>query len=1127
MKYSTKLQKHDLRQSLRLMNLLNGRLAASIVVGPRLIFAIVGLLLICGPVKASNPLNVIFGISNAAEISGKVTDEKGEALPGVSVVVKGSQQGTVTDADGKFRLSLADGNDKFLVFSFVGYDSKELAVGSQTNLDVSLAPSTSTLNEVMVVGYGTQKKVNMTGSVAAVAAKDIESRPVTNLSSSLAGLAPGVSVQQGSGKPGSDGATIRIRGTGTLNNNDPLIIVDGIISSMDAVNPNDVESMSILKDAASASIYGSLAGNGVVLITTKKGSKNRLTVNYTGMVSVAKPINLIKQVTDYTRHMNLINEGYRNLGQNNLFSQGTIDAWQAAAADPSGVTANGVPNAIAYPNTDWMNTVFENNIVQNHNISVNGGTEKASYLLSAGYLNNPGTMPNTGTKRYQLRANLETRINKFITIGTQTYASIQSYDMGNTSTAFNFLRQTTPGIVPFYDGRYGFAQAPEESATANNILSYFNDTGGSNQQSRFNTTLYTTLNLVKGLAIEARYNYQTRFQESNSHSNPIDRWNFATNTVKSFAATPDKLSTSYSFNKDYATTTDLVLRYNAEMGAHAFGGIAGYNEYYFNYYNTGASMLGLVDYDITTLGSGTAMSAISGTEYDRSMRSFFGRVNYAYKDRYLLEANIRYDGSSKFAPSNRWGIFPSFSAGWRLSEEPFMKNLNNHIQNLKLRASWGKLGNNNMNSDLSRGNYDYQAVYNTVGYSYNGIAATGLWQGKFANQNLKWESTTVTGLGLEGAVLKGALNFEIDLYRKYTDGILTTPPVQLVLGTATAPTQNTAAVLNKGIELSLAYRGRAGQISYGLTGNFAYNYNRIDKFKGKLAEGWTDVNGTRTYASNLGDVSTGGDNRILEGHTIDAFHIQTLYSGNGSGTNTDGTVNINGGPKDGMIRTTQDMAWLEAMTAAGYSFQPGGGIGKAKIYYGDLIYADNNGDGIYGNSYDKQFTGTSRTPKYNFGLRGDISWKGIDVSMLWSASTGFQYVWNVTGYNNSIVQNGFSIPLDVANNHYYYNEANPSDPANNIDGKSPRLKNTTDAQNNVSSTYWLHDASYVKLKNLQIGYTLPQSIAGKAAISRVRIYLSGENLLLLTKYPGMDPEIGANVDYPTLKQFALGINLTF
>ncbi|TDE17213.1 SusC/RagA family TonB-linked outer membrane protein [Dyadobacter psychrotolerans] len=1064
-------------------------------------------------------------LRTVADITGKVTDEKGESLPGVSVVLKGTQQGTVTDVDGKFKLSVADVTDKILVFSFVGYDPKEVEIGSQTNFSVNLTASTSTLNELVVVGYGEQKKVNLTGSVATIDSKSIESRPVTNLSSSLAGLGQGVYVRQGSGKPGDDGATIRIRGTGTLNDNSPLVLIDGIIGVMDAVNPNDVENISILKDAASSAIYGSQAANGVILITTKKGSKNRTTVSYSGLFSTASPSALPEFVSDYPLHMRLFNEGAANIGRATpIYSAQTIQTWEDAKANPNGLNANGAPNWLAYPNTNWGDVIFENNMVQNHNLSVNGGSDKALFNISLGYLDNPGVMQNTGLKRYQLRANVQATLAKFITIGTQTFAQTQSKDLGNTGNAFNFLRQTVPGVYPYYDGRYGQPSATDEIQTANNILTYLNSTGGDDRESRFNTTLFANFDILKGLKFETKLNYQMRFAEYNSHAIPLLRWNFANNIADDISQTndPTTMSTSYSFNKNYQVTFDNVLRYNTILGKdHDIGALAGYNQYYYNYYDLGASKMGLIDWTITTLGSATDLSSISGQEYDRSMRSWFGRVNYAFRSKYLFEANVRYDGSSRFSPQTRWGTFPSFSAGWRISEERFFRDLGTPLTNLKLRASWGKLGNN------ASGDYDYQATYGKVGYSFNGAVSSGLVQGKIANPLLKWETTTVTNVGVDANAFNNRANIELEWYQKYTDGILTTPPIPITAGTVSAPTQNTAAVRNRGLELSLGWRDKIGEFNYSVSGNFAYNINKVMTYKGKLREQWVEnANGTRTYTSNLGEVSTGGDNQILEGYAINEFYLRERYKGDGSFA-AGGDVNINSGPKDGMIRTPEDLAWVNAMKAAGYSFSPVNGVGKSQLYYGDFIFADLNGDGIYGNSYDRKFTGTTSTPRYIFGLTLNGSWKGFDLSMLWAGSTGMQYYYNAEGYNNSIVRDGNGVSVRVADDHYYYNDVNPSDPGNNISGTFPRLKYNGDAINNTSNTFWLYDASYVKLKNLQLGYSIPDVWVKKAKMSRARIFLSGENLLILTKYPGLDPEIGSGVGYPTMKQYSLGVNVTF
>jgi TonB-linked SusC/RagA family outer membrane protein len=1057
-------------------------------------------------------------------VTGTVKDASGTAVPGVTIVVKGKPTGTNTNGDGKFSIAAAE--KEILVFSSIGYEPLELTIDKRTDYTVSLTESSATLSEVVVVGYGTQKKVNLTGSVATVTSKNIEGRPVTNVSSSLAGLAPGVFVRQGSGKPGSDGATIRIRGTGTLNNSDALVIIDGVQGSMDAVNPNDIESISILKDAASASIYGSLAANGVILITTKKGSSKKTTVSYTGLFSSARPSNLPDFISDYVRYMRLFNESNRNVGVAETYSANTIKLWEDANLNPDGISAGGYPNYVSYPNTDWAKWAFRNELVQNHNIAVNGGTDKALYNLSFGYLDNKGVMQNTGIKRYQLRANLESKVNKFLTLGTQTFASSQTAGLANTDNAFNYLWQTNPGIYPYYDGKYGFPVATEEPTTVNNILSYLDGTGGNDRTSRFNTTLYGVVTIAKGLTLEPKVNYQTRFNERNTYSlpGPIERWNFATNTLKAQLTPTDQLTTGYSFNRDYLLTFDNVLRYNTTFGRdHDFGALVGYNQFYFRYYDFNASKRGLIDYNTTTLGSaGETSNTAGGQEYDRAMRSYFGRVSYAYQSKYLAEANLRYDGSSKFAEESRWGLFPSFSAGWRISEEAFMSGLKENIQNLKLRASWGKLGNN------ASGDYDYQATYSKVPYSFNNITTTGLVQAKFANPLLRWESTTTSNIGLEATTFKGHLNVELDIYRKFTDGILTTPTIFLSAGTKSAPTQNTASVLNKGIELSLGWKDKVGQVDFAVNGNIAYNLNKVTGFKGALSEGWTtDAAGNKVYSSNIGQVSSGGDTRILEGYGINQYYLLDVYKGDGSPTNSDGTVNINGGPKDGMIRTPEDMAWVQAMIAKGYKFQPVGTVGKGQLYYGDLIYADLNGDGIYGNNFDKRFSGASATPKLILGLNMSAAWHGFDFSMLWAGATGMQYLYNQQGINGTRTTLTNSIGTRIADDHYYYNDANPSDPTNNINAYFPRLKNGSDNQTNIPSSYWLYNASYVKLKNVQLGFTLPEKWSGKLAISKARVFVSGENVFMITPYPGLDPEVGANISYPTMKQYAVGINVVF
>lgn len=1053
------------------------------------------------------------------EIFGTIKDSAGIAIPDVSIHVQNGKSLGVTDEQGFFKLSVSPGTT--LVFTSVSFQGATVTIGAENSYDIIMQAKKGDLNEVVVVGYGSQKKVNMTGAVSTVGAKQLANRPVTNISSALGGLATGVSVAQSSGRPGSDGATIRIRGIGTLNNANALIVIDGIIGTMDAVNPNDVASISILKDAAAASIYGAQAANGVILITTKKGTPGKPKFTYTGIFSQARPNRIPSFVTDYVKYMQLYNEGAVNIGQSAPFPQSDIDAWTAAKLDPNKVNAFGYPNYVVYPNTDWGNEIFERNLIQNHNFQVLGGSENISYNLSARYLGNPGIIKNAGQNRYEMRANVEARVSDFLTLGTQTFASTETFGKATVDNVFNYLRQTDPGIYPIYNGIFGGPTSTVEAPGLNNLMVFLYGNGGTNQVTRLNSTLYATIHFLKNLSLTSRFNYQLRQQETTDFTNPIDRYNFNTNTILVQGAAASNLTTSQGFNKDYTYTFDNVLRYNASWMKHNFSALVGYNEYYYNYYTFSATKTGLIDADITNIGSATTMTNINGDKYDRSMRSFFGRINYNYDEKYLFEANFRRDASSRFGTNNKWGSFPSFSAGWRISEEKFFQNLKNTFQDVKLRGSWGKLGND------AAGYYDWQANYSGYNYTFGGTQVVGLASSKIANPNLKWESTTQTDIGLEFSTFKKQLSVELDVYNRTTSGILTTVPLPLTAGNISAPTINGPQVKNKGVEISLNWRGHIGDVNYTVGGNFAYNYNRVSKYKGKLEEGWSDVNGTQVYNSNIGSVASSASSNtpIVEGHLMNEFYLRQIYRGNGSYKNADGSVNKNGGPKDGMIRTSEDYQWVQDMKSAGYSFSPVNGTGASQLYYGDLIFADLNNDGIYGNTYDRKFTGTSNVPKYVFGFNASFNWKGFDFSMIWQGAAGMQYYWNAEGYDNSIVRSTNQIATRVADNHYYNNLNDANDPNNNLNGHFPRLKLGGDAINNTASDFWLYNANYLKLKNAQIGYTLPNEWIQKIHISSCRVFLSGENLITITPWEGIDPELGAGVGYPTMRQFALGINL--
>lgn len=1059
------------------------------------------------------------------EIGGIIKDENGEPLAGVNVAVKGTTQGAITDANGHYSLNVSP--NAVLIISYIGYRTLEIPVKGKTTVSVRMTVDDALLDEVVVVGYGVQKKVNLTGSVSTVNFSDqAESRPVTNVSSALAGLSAGVSVMQGSGQPGKDKATIRIRGLGTLNNSDPLVIIDGIEGDLNILNPNDIESVSVLKDAASASIYGSRAANGVILVTTKKGNKERIHVSYSGNVSVSKPSNLVDLVSDYPTYMRLVNESARNTGSPEIYSDKTIQAWVEANRNPEALTPNGVPNWLAYPNTNWQREMYERNIAQSHTLSVDGGSAKTSFLFSIGYMDNPGLVENTGVDRYTFRANLEATVTDWLTVGTHTYATLQNRELGDYAAMNNGFAMTSPGMVGKYNGQYGFPEAPEESSQTDNMFWFLNRYGGQEESSRFNTTVYSRVKFLKDFSWDFNFNYNRRFDEFNQHTNANPRIKFSTGEVMVPPADPGQMTTNYKNYGDHSYTLENLLRYDKVLARdHDIHVLLGYNEYYYKEYDHESTKKGLIDPSISTPGSATDMVEVKGGAKDRSLRSFFGRLNYAYQSRYLFEANMRYDGSSHFSSGSRWGIFPSFSGAWRITEEEFMKN-QSLLQNLKLRLSWGRLGNN-----VTDGEYDYQAFYGAVKYPLNGILQTALRPKKLANALLKWENTSVANLGLDAAFLNSRLTAEMDFYHKVTDGILTTPPIYLTAGDKTAPTRNTAEVTNKGFELTLGWKDKIGEVSYRVTGNFAYNHNEVTRYKGKLKEGWTvNEKGEKVYKSNLGDVSDSKDQRrVLEGHRINEYYLLSTYRGNQQYFNADGSVNRNGGPKDGVIRTEADMEWLKAMQSAGYKFMPNQGIDKNQIWYGDLIYADSNDDGIYGNTYDNRLTGSSATPAYNFGLELSASWNRFDVSMLWAGSAGFDLYWAQFGFNQPSTRYGSAIGQRVADNHYYYNEGNASDPTpNRLDGLYPRLRmNENDAQNKAASTFYLYKGDFLKLKNLSVGYTLPAAVSKKVFAERIRLYFSGENLLTITSFPGQDPEIGSSIGYPSLKQISFGANITF
>lgn len=561
-------------------------------------------------------------------VTGTVTDKAGEPIIGANVLVKGTSQGIITDLDGNFTLNNVQENAE-LVISYIGYKEQTIKIGNKTNFTVKLAEDTELIDEVVVVGYASQKKVNLTGSVSSVDMGEIaEKRPITNLSSGLAGMAAGVSVTSSSNKPGDDNGSILVRGQGTLNDSSPLVIIDGVESNINTVAPQDVESMTVLKDAASASIYGSRAANGVILITTKKGKQGKVNIDYTGYVSLESIGKTIDPVSDYATYMELMNEAYVNSNKPARFSEETIKAWRDDAGQ----------NPLKYPNTNWIDEVFRTGVATNHNLSVSGGSEKASYYTSFGYNNNPGVMENAGYERYSFRTNLELRPTKWLTLGTRLNGYFANIDLGQdrVDDVFTYGVASTPGIVLRHDGRYGGMQNPEDDPQANNPLQWLNREAGQKKERNFKAQFFGTITPLKGLSISGSYSYELTDKDNWKKTNLLDMWNFATEQIVTKDSRRDYIKNDN--RKIERIFMDGVIRYENRFLDNSLdlNAMFGASQEMRRDRSFSAQRYDWVDSSVDVIDGATGESTTSGSHSEWAMRSFFGRINLGWADKYLL-----------------------------------------------------------------------------------------------------------------------------------------------------------------------------------------------------------------------------------------------------------------------------------------------------------------------------------------------------------------------------------------------------------------------------------------------------------------------------------------------------------
>jgi TonB-linked SusC/RagA family outer membrane protein len=983
------------------------------------------------PVSIENALEEI-------EITGTVVDESGLPLPGVTIVVRGTTNGTVSDVDGKFSLNAPEG--AVLVFSFIGFDDKTLEIGNQSNVTVTMTESLSDLQEVVVVGYGTQKKVNLTGAVSSISSKEIANQPVGQSSMVLQGVAPGVTVTQRSGQPGSDGGNIRIRGIGTLGDSNPLIMVDGVETNMNNVDPNEIESISVLKDAASAAIYGSRAANGVVLITTKRG-KEGVSVNYNMYAGIQTPTR-VPEIVGAVDHMILANEAFTNIGNDPQYSDDFIADYIA-----------GMPSD-QYPDTDWQElTMKDVAFMQSHSVSVNAGSEKAKLLGSFSYLNQDGIIPNTSFNRLNIRLNSDIQINKKLNFRTDIFLrrAEQTTPSSGTGYVFHWMRRIPANEVGILsNGRYG------EGWNGDHPLARAQD-GGLSVTESLDAILNFRLkyDLTEWLSAEAMYAPKLWNPHAKSFSNITQTYARDGETPTFFV--PQRNSLSERYTREWYNNFRFLLNFEKTFNdTHTLGFTGGFQqEDLSNQYITAyREVFPLPDYQVIDAGN-RLNERTGGSASHWALRSFFGRATYNYNERYLLEANLRHDASSRFADGNRSSLFPSFSAAWRISEEGFMKSSSGIIDNLKFRASWGRLGNQNI------GLYPYAAFISLGGggqdYPFNGIISPGAALNSMANKDIKWEVTESTDIGVDFN-LWGKLDVTLDYYTRKTRDILLPLNIPLTLGLS-APYQNAGIVNNKGYEIMFNYRNRINEFNYGIMVNFSDVQNEIVDMRGIENTGLT-VN--------------------REGYPIGSFF---------------------GYVADGFFQTQEEVD--------NHATQFG------NVAPGDIKYKDLDGDGMI-NDRDLAVIGSS-IPRYTYGLRLNGDYKGLDFSIF------LQGVGQADGYLFGQGIMPFYLGGTVQEQHK--DRWTPD----NTDARYPRLAwNQTNNQQN--SSFWMSDASYLRLQSVQLGYTFPRSLLDKWEVRNLRIYLSGRNLFTITNfYEGYDPEAPVSDGgwYPQMSTYTMGLNLNF
>lgn len=980
-------------------------------------------------------------MAQKVSVTGKVTDAaNGLPLFGVSIGIAGTAAGTMSDAEGKFSIQVPS-KEAVLAFSSVGYKSQQIVVGENTQLNVALVLEMTQLEQIVVVGYGTQRKKDLTGSISLVSTKEIKSLAVPSISDALQGRAAGVQVIS-SGTPGSD-AAIRIRGVGTINDNNPLLVIDGVpvSSGLNTLNMNDVESMQVLKDASATAIYGSRGANGVVIITTKRGKSDQshLAFNYFfGMQNATNVVDMLNASEFAALHNDIMaNAG---LPQN------------PAYADPASIGEG----------TDWLGEMFNPAPMQNYSLSYSGGNDKTNVYVSGNYLTQDGVVTNTGYKKFTLQFNSDTKVFDKLKFGNSLTLNNDVKTSGNYSIRNAMLALPTQ---PLYqeDGNYsGPIQQPMWDGDIVNPIGLAKTVDNSTLGYNLIGSLYGEYEIIKDLKIKSTFGLQANFWNSRTWA-PDYHWNSSIN------------ENSYlyeRYNKNLTWLWDNMITYEKAIENHNITLMAGMSAQENDYHYLNGSKISFASNLTQQMDNGTLQPTLGGSTSSWSLLSYIGRANYNYNGKYLATATVRYDGSSRFGEGNKWGLFPSGSLAWRISEEDFMKAFT-FINSMKVRAGYGVTGNQEI------GNYSFASALQTIKYNFNNSIVNAVVPQMMPNPNVQWEEQRQANFGIDASMFKSRIEVTVDAYIKNTDNMLVpmSVPVSTGYSDVYVPYINAGEMENKGVEFTIDSRNLEGDFTWNTSFNFSYNQNVVKSLND-------------TVPMTSGSIGLNYNLALIQaGHPVNEFYGFII---------------------DGIFQTQAEVD--------NHAVQVPGNDPYNRTSAGDIKFKDLNNDGVI-NDLDRAFTGNPN-PTFIFALNNSFTFKGFDMSL---------FLQGVAGNKIFNANRLYTEAMSVAQNQ-------TTETLNRWTGEGtsnsmPRAIFNDPNKNTRPSDRFVENGSYLRIKNLTLGYTLPASLTEQAHLSSVRVYASGLNMYTFTEYTGFDPEVGTsgidNNVYPVTATYSFGVNIGF